>query len=223
MVPLLAAAIDARLERFAAPLGPGRCLDVGCGGQPFRAALERLGFLYTGFDVHQNAGGDVEVLGAIDEPLPERLLARAPFAFVLCTEVLEHVPRWSEAFDNLARLLAPGGRLLVTTPHIWLPHEEPSDFHRPTSWALDYYGRGARLVPLEITRLGDGYDVLGTVLAMTRPKPPPRRPWLAPITLPAVLLRRAVLAALQLRMLRRVVVLETPLYLGTIAVFEKPR
>lgn len=223
MVPLLAEAIDARLARDAAPLAPGRCLDVGCGGQPFRRQLEQLGFLYTGFDVHQNPAGSVEVLGAIDEPLPPALLARAPFDFVLCTEVLEHVPRWPEAFGNLERLLAPGGRLLVTAPHIWLPHEEPSDFHRPTSWALDFHGRGAGLRPIEIARLGDGYDVLGTVLALTRPKTPPQRPWLAPLVLPVTLVRRLLLGALQLRWLRRMVTLETALYLGTIAVFEKPR
>lgn len=221
MVPLLGQAIERQLRHCAA-LAPGRCLDVGCGSQPFRAELERLGFGYTGFDVHQNAEGTVEVLGAIDAPLSEALLQRAPFRMILCTEVLEHVARWPEAFDNFARLLAPGGRLLVTVPHLWLPHEEPSDFYRPTSWALDFHARRAGLVPLEIVRLGDGHDVLGTVLAMTRVRAPRGRPWAWPLVLPFALMRRLALAALRFRELRAVVALETPLYLSTIAVIEKP-
>lgn len=221
MVPLLGEAVGQRLRDCAA-LGPGRCLDVGCGSQPFRAELERLSFEYTGFDVHQNAAETVDVLGAIDAPLPEELLHRGPFGVILCTEVLEHVARWPEAFDNLSRLLTPGGRLIVTVPHLWLPHEEPSDFYRPTSWALDFHARRAGLLPIELARLGDGYDVLGTVLAMTHVRTPRGRPWTWPLGLPFALARRLALLALRASALRAVVALETPLYLSTIAVIEKP-
>jgi SAM-dependent methyltransferase len=223
IVPLLAEAIAQRLQRFAAPLAPGRSLDVGCGGQPFRAELERLGFAYTGFDLGQNADRSVDVLGSIEEPLPEVLLARAPFAFILCSEVLEHVPRWPEAFANLARLLRPGGRLLVTTPHLWVPHEEPSDYYRPTSGALDFHARRAGLVTLDLARLGDGYDVLGTVLATTRPRVPSGRWWFAPLLLPFDLARRLALVVLRATALRGAVALETSLYLSSVGVFEKPR
>jgi 2-polyprenyl-3-methyl-5-hydroxy-6-metoxy-1,4-benzoquinol methylase len=221
MVPLLARAIEERLRRFATPLARGgRCLDVGCGGQPFRQQLERMGFTYTGFDMHQNPQGTVEVLGAIDEPLPA-LLAERQFNFILCTEVLEHVPRWPEAFGNLAALLAPGGRLVLTTPHLWLPHEEPSDFYRPTSWALDFHGQTAGLEPLEITRLGDGRDVLGTVLAAVRIRPARGRWFLWPFVIPLRLLRWVLLGVLRPRGKFRLVSFETGLYLSTIAVFEK--
>ncbi len=221
MVPLLARAIEERLRVFAAPLARnGRCLDVGCGGQPFRGYLERLGFTYTGFDVHQNPQGTVDVLGAIDDPLPAPL-ASQHFDFILCTEVLEHVPRWPEAFRNLSALLSPGGRLLLTTPHLWLPHEEPSDFYRPTSWALDFHGQTAGLARLEITRLGDGRDVLGTVLAAVRIRPAGGRWFYWPFAVPLRLLRSVLLSVLLSGGARRVVSFETGLYLSTIAVFEK--
>jgi SAM-dependent methyltransferase len=221
MVPLLGQAIEERLRQYAAPLARGgRCLDVGCGGQPFRPQLERLGFTYTGFDVHQNPQGTVEVLGAIDEPLPPDLNAR-PFNFILCTEVLEHVARWPEAFRNLAALLAPGGRLLVTTPHLWFPHEEPADFFRPTPWAFDFHGRTSGLTPLEITRLGDGRDVLGTVLTSVRIRPEGGHWFYRPFVIPLRLLRSVLLRVLRARGPRRFVSFETSLYLSTIAVFEK--
>ena len=221
MVPLLGQAIEERLRRYAAPLAArGRCLDVGCGGQPFRPHLEGMGFEYTGFDVHQSPQGSIDVLGAIDEPLPPAL-GRAEFQFVLCTEVLEHVARWPEAFRNLAALLAPGGRLLLTAPHLWFPHEEPADFFRPTHWALDYHGRAAGLTPLEITRLGDGRDVLGTVLTSVRIRPAGGRWFYRPFVIPLRLMRSALLQALRSRAARRFVSFETSLYLSTIAVFEK--
>ncbi|HSC07099.1 MAG TPA: class I SAM-dependent methyltransferase, partial [Steroidobacteraceae bacterium] len=204
-----------------APLARGgRCLDVGCGGQPFRAQLEGLGFAYTGVDVHQNPQGTVDVLGAIDEPLPQALSARQ-FNFILCTEVLEHVARWPEAFRNLAALLAPGGRLLLTTPHLWFPHEEPADFFRPTPWAFDFHGRNAGLTPLEITRLGDGRDVLGTVLSSVRIRPEGGRWFYRPFVLPLKLVRSILLRVLRARGPRRFISFETSLYLSTIAVFEK--
>jgi SAM-dependent methyltransferase len=160
------------------------------------------------------------VLGAIDDPLPPAL-AGLQFNFVLCTEVLEHVARWPEAFRNLASLLAPGGRLLVTTPHLWFPHEEPSDFFRPTPWALDFHGRTAGLTPLEITRLGGGRDVLGTVLASVRIRPAGGRWFYRPLVIPLRLIRSALLKVLRPHGAGRFVSFETSLYLSTIAVFEK--
>jgi SAM-dependent methyltransferase len=38
------------------------------------------------------------------------------FDLVLCTEVLEHVAEHDEALDELARILKPGGWLLITVP-----------------------------------------------------------------------------------------------------------
>lgn len=221
IVPLLGQAIEERLEKYAAALARGgRCLDVGCGGQPFRAKLEAMGFSYTGFDMHQNPAGTVAALGAIDEPLPANLAGQR-YDFILCTEVLEHVARWPEAFRNLAAALAPGGRLLITTPHLWFPHEEPADFFRPTSWAHDFHGRSAGLTPLEISRLGDGRDVLGTVLTSIRIRPFQGRWYYRPLVLPLRWTRSVMLGALRSASMRHLVSFETPLYLSTIAVFEK--
>jgi SAM-dependent methyltransferase len=221
MVPLLERGIDAALNDFAAPLRGSRCLDVGCGGQPLRAQLERFGLRYSSLDVAQNTAGTVEHLGVIDGNLPASLGAEQ-FEFIVCTEVLEHVANWPAAFANLGKLLAPGGRLLITCPHIWVPHEEPHDYFRPTSWALDRHSANAGLRTLRLERLGDGYDVLGTVLAAVRVTAPRSQPWMWLIAGPLSLLRKLALAALSLSFIRRVLPLNTSLYLNTLAVFEKP-
>lgn len=218
MVPLLERGIDAALKDFA-PKG-GQCLDVGCGEQPLRTRIEALGLRYSSLDVAQNASGSVDHLGFVDGTLPTSLEGQR-FDLIVCTEVLEHVANWPAAFANLAALLAPGGRLLITCPHIWVPHEEPHDYFRPTSWALDRHAQQAKLRPLRLERMGDGYDVLGTVLAAVRITAPRSQPWMWLIAGPLSLLRKLALAMLSLSFIRSVLPLQSPLYLNTLAVFEK--
>jgi hypothetical protein len=114
---------------------------MGCGGQPFRELLQKIGYSYCGVDVNPDGGPPVDVLCAADGPLPEELLRRGPFDFLLCTEVIEHVADWHTAFANFGLLLAPSGRALITAPYFYQLHEEPYDFWRPTTHAIDYYAR----------------------------------------------------------------------------------
>lgn len=222
IVPLLRQLIEEGLRRYATPAPTGgRALDVGCGGQPFRRNLETLGYGYTGFDVRQNPAATVHVIGAIDAPLPEQLLRRGPFDCILCTEVLEHVARWDLAFTNLAQLLNPGGRLLVTCPHFYPPHEEPYDFWRPTANAVEFYAAAAGLDILELRRAGDAWDILGTLLTVTRCRAA-RPGWLdLVVTAMAQGQRRALMRVLGSSWLRRRVRLNSPLYLSVFAVCAK--
>jgi SAM-dependent methyltransferase len=50
------------------------------------------------------------------------------FDAVLCTEVLEHVPYPIETLEELARLLKPGGTLILTAPSNCLRHMDPYFF-----------------------------------------------------------------------------------------------
>ena len=171
IVPLLARAIPEAIERFGRPLEGRRVLDIGCGRQPFRPLLAALGFQYTGLDTQQNEDGTVDVVAAIDQPLPATLLAAPPFHFILGTEILEHIADWDAAFENVSRLLPEGGRVLLTCPQFYQLHEEPYDFWRPTVHALRFYAERHRLRVVELRKLGDGWDVLGTVLGNFSPVP----------------------------------------------------
>ncbi|MBX3406816.1 MAG: class I SAM-dependent methyltransferase [Phycisphaeraceae bacterium] len=180
IVPLLRSAIESAIRDAAATMAgrsDGRALDVGCGGQPFRRLVESVGYAYTGIDTQAQPGLALDHHGAIDGDLPAGLLdaaVRSPrggFDLVLCTEVLEHVLDWSRAWTNLSRLLAPGGRLIITCPHVYPLHEEPYDFWRPTMHALRAFAARAGLEIIEERALGDAFDVLGTVNASTTPDP----------------------------------------------------
>lgn len=166
IVPVLKGALDAAIEKYAP--AAGAALDVGCGGQPFRSALESKGLRYVSLDAHASPPISVDFLCPIDGPLPAGLLNAGPFDFILCTEVLEHVADWPAAFANLAALLKQGGRLLITAPHFYYLHEEPCDFFRPTTHALAHFAGRHGLGVVEIRQLGDAWDILGTLLAGCR-------------------------------------------------------
>ena len=219
IVPLLRDAIVDALARHAPPAG-ARTLDAGCGGQPFRAALEARGLQYHSLDVQQNAAGTVDFLGALDGELPDAM-PRESFSLVLCTEVLEHVARWDRAFANLASLLAPGGRIIVTSPFVYPLHEEPHDFWRPTPYAVRDAAAAHGLRVIDERRLGDSWDVLGTILAATWTYPTDTR---FGSRVRAAVARRAhawLWRALDTGRLRSHVALRGPWFLSTLAVLER--
>jgi SAM-dependent methyltransferase len=219
IVPLLRDAIGEALARHSPPAG-ARVLDAGCGEQPFRATMERAGLRYHSLDVQQNAAGTVEFLGALDAILPDAM-PRESFSLVLCTEVLEHVARWDLAFANLASLLARGGRVILTSPFVYPLHEEPHDFWRPTPYAVRDAAAAHGLRVIDERRLGDAWDVLGTVLAATWTHPADTR---FGSRVRAAVARRAhawLLRALDTGSLRSHVALRGPWFLSTLAVLER--
>jgi 2-polyprenyl-3-methyl-5-hydroxy-6-metoxy-1,4-benzoquinol methylase len=101
--------------------GGDRVLDLGCGEGALTAALAGMGADVLGVEVAQ-AGGDRArrahpELGVgvapIDGPLP---CADGAFDVVWSSEVIEHVADTARWLSEVRRVLAPGGRLALTTP-----------------------------------------------------------------------------------------------------------
>ncbi len=176
MVPLLDHYIRALLDDAQAALLPNRrVLDLGCGEQPLKSTLIERGYEYFSSDVQQNASESVDFLGPVDGPLHADLLAAPTFGLIVCTEVCEHVADWTIAFENMARLLSPGGLLLLTCPFFYFLHEQPYDFWRPTPHAVRFHAARAGLTVVRQEQAGDVWDVLGTLLASLDPWPQSRR------------------------------------------------
>lgn len=108
-------------------------IDVGCGEQPYRPFMQ--GFRqYVGFDSIDapDRGDHADVLGdALALPF------RAGCAdAILCTEVIEHVTDPAGMLAEFARVLGPGGSVVLTVPFTWQLHDEPHDYWRFTEFGL---------------------------------------------------------------------------------------
>ena len=107
-----------------APFAGLRLLDIGCGGGLLCEPMARLGFEVVGVDASaENVGtakAHADALGlAIDyrASTAEDLLAAGagPFDLVLNMEVIEHVADPGQFLRDTARLIAPGGIMIVAT------------------------------------------------------------------------------------------------------------
>ena len=106
------------------PFAGLRLLDIGCGGGLLSEPMTRLGFAVTGVDASQR-NVDIASAHAAQGGLAvdyrcataEALLADGEPAFdvVLNMEVIEHVVDPGEYLRDCARLLAPGGLMVVAT------------------------------------------------------------------------------------------------------------
>jgi len=106
------------------PFAGLRLLDIGCGGGLLCEPMARLGFEVVGVDASaENVGtakAHADALGlAIDyrASTAEDLLAAGagPFDLVLNMEVIEHVADPGQFLRDTARLIAPGGMMIVAT------------------------------------------------------------------------------------------------------------
>jgi SAM-dependent methyltransferase len=103
---LTRATLARRLDRVAPP---GPVLDVGAGGGGLVSALHRRGREAIGLE--REAKGDF----IRDTPLGE--LEDGSFAAIVFWHSLEHLERPGDDLDRAARLLAPGGVLIVAVPN----------------------------------------------------------------------------------------------------------
>jgi SAM-dependent methyltransferase len=110
----------------------GEFLDVGCGTQPFRTLIEPQVGRYLTYDIEARAG-EIDFIGTAEDM---HAVADESIDSMLCSEVLEHVPHPHVAIREFARVLRPGGVLLLTVPFLARLHEEPHDYFRYTRHGL---------------------------------------------------------------------------------------
>lgn len=127
---------DAWVARMAATIPAGsRVLDVGAGPCPYRSLFAHCRYFSHDFCQYEGTGEgpmrDRWTYGKIDyvSDITAIPAADASFDAILCTEVLEHVPEPIAALREMARLLRPGGRLLLTAPLGSGLHQQPHHYY----------------------------------------------------------------------------------------------
>jgi SAM-dependent methyltransferase len=133
----------------------GRVLNAGCGEGLYAPFIEQFHDIrqIVNMDIHQprvSRGREDprhrDQQGSLDA-LP---FTGAAFDAIVCTEVLEHVPADLAAVTELARVLKPGGTLLMSVP------TPPAPFDRA------HVREGYSLADLSAMLAAAGFDVVGS-------------------------------------------------------------
>jgi SAM-dependent methyltransferase len=147
--------------------GPGLALDLGSGTSPYSELVASVGLDLRTLDITPETNPDY--VGTADATG----LETASVDLVICTQVIEHVESPSDALREIARILRPGGQLILTAPHVWFFHPHPTDYWRFTQQGIVQLLDSAGLRPKELLAQGGsvaafcqivnflGYGVMG--------------------------------------------------------------
>ncbi len=146
-----------------------RILDAGAGELKYKTFCTHLEYVSQDF-AQYNGQGDGQGLqtGSWDQTrldivsditkIPE---PDASFDAVMCIEVLEHIPYPVDALRELARLLRPGGYLIVTAPFCSLTHMAPYFFQTGYSrYFYEYWFEKSGLSIIDLQHNGNYFEYL---------------------------------------------------------------
>lgn len=142
----------------------GRLLDLGAGKAPLYHVYRPLVETVTCVDWARSLHGTdyLDATADLNEGVP---FPDGSFDTVLSSSVFEHLRRPAFAFAEAARVLAPGGTLVLHTPFYYWLHEEPHDYYRYTEYALRDLAERAGLAVHSVEPTGTGALVLADLVA----------------------------------------------------------
>jgi SAM-dependent methyltransferase len=137
----------AKLSKYGGII-KGTILDIGAGDQPYRryfqvdkyVAVNSLKFYNPPFPAEIAESTDIWTDDSLPLPLEDRT-----FDGILCFQVLSVIHEPDKFFAEIARLLKPGGRLLLTTDFLY-PKWAANDCFRHTDVSLRAHAKANGLV-----------------------------------------------------------------------------
>lgn len=135
----------------------GQFLDAGCGTQPFRSVVEPQVDRYLTFDIEARVD-EVDFIGDIEDM---QAVPSQSIDSMLCSEVLEHVPHPDRAIAEFARIVKPGGVVILTVPFLARLHEEPHDYYRYTRHGIRRLFDDGAFEVEEIVETGSLFSFVG--------------------------------------------------------------
>ena len=131
-------------EQAACLPAGARVLDMGAGSCPYRSLFAHCRYETQDFagllDNQLRYGG----YGKIDYrcDIASVPVADGEFDAILCTEVLEHVREPIKVVQEMARILKPGGRVMLTAPLGSGIHQQPYHYYGGYTpyWYRDFLG-----------------------------------------------------------------------------------
>lgn len=150
----------------------GSLLDLGCGMVPLYEAYKPYVTRVTCGDwessFHQNPY--IDQVCDLTKPLD---FEAESFDTIILSDVLEHLPEPMLVFQEVARILKPGGKVILTTPFLYWLHEEPFDYFRFTHHAFEFFASESQLEVTESRMVGGYGPVLADIFSKVSKKASP--------------------------------------------------
>jgi len=132
-------------------------LDFGCGPLTNQELLRERSVIYVD-------GADYDGVSLVCDFSKSLPMKQNSIDGMLCSNVIEHLPEPQVCFDEMHRVMKPGGEALILVPFVIKLHQEPYDFHRYTKYALKFYAQKAGFSIIEVREVGGISNILGTIL-----------------------------------------------------------
>jgi SAM-dependent methyltransferase len=159
MANLIVDAYAMALPRYAC----GSLLDLGCGLAPLKGIYKPLVVRSVGVDRNctvNHAG--VDIVHDLREPLP---FVDGGFDTLVLSDVLEHIANPDLLWREMARVIRPGGHLLLNVPFFYWLHERPYDYHRYSEFRLRMFAAEHDFEVVNLYPLGGSAEIFADFCA----------------------------------------------------------
>lgn len=138
----------------------GDVVDIGCADSALRERLDASA-RYVGLDYPGTATALYRTRPAVFGDAQQLPFGDASFDWLVVLDVLEHLPRPQASLIEAARVLRPGGKVLLHVPFAYPLHDRPYDFWRLTRHGIETLAAGARLEVETIVARGHAIESAG--------------------------------------------------------------
>lgn len=158
-------------QEYLPKYAKGKLADLGCGNVPLYGAYKHLVSENICTDwpnsAHQNQYLDVSC--DLNQSLP---FSSDEFDTIIISEVLEHISNPEGIWSEMARILKPHGKIILSVPFFYKIHEAPFDFYRYTEFALQNFAEKNKLKVLELHSFGGLPEILTDIFSKNLNKLP---------------------------------------------------
>lgn len=141
------------------PGHPAKVLDVASYdvNGSYRPLVEGRGWAYTGLDIRPGPNVDVVASNPYQYPFEDKV-----FDVCICGNALHNFERPWLAVPEMARVLKPGGMLIIITVHTWPQGSNyPKDYWRVQRDGLEALFEMTERLELIYVRVANAHDLIG--------------------------------------------------------------
>ena len=139
-------------------------LDAGAGSFRYKEILIQKGYRYESQDFENVFDKTARGLHTYISDIQNIPVVSQRYDVIICTQVLEHVTNPQKVFNELSRILKPGGTLHLTTNFIFPIHGAPYDFFRFTNYGLYYLSDESGFTDIQITSRGGYFSLCAKLI-----------------------------------------------------------